>query len=282
MRGFLSVVAVCLVLGLLAIPGARASGQEPSASWNSELNQRGAPVVRTNRELLPSERIEIEVAKGAQGLQVGIGRTDGSPLARIWQPHETTQGTTLSFTMSKQTQVGLGVAQGDGPLQQATVKNGKDETILNYGSGVVLKVKVIRPSKSPMPSIRDDEPAPPRWEVVEGKDGNFSIRTKEAVDLASTITIQPVKVSYARWVSVGLCWEKEDHFEKSPTRVQSASDNPVVLQVYSISAYTLKGSIRIGVDYRKPEKPTVEGFKGYDRLKFDDGTVLIVKTAKTR
>jgi hypothetical protein len=46
--------------------------------------------------------------------------------------------------------------------------------------------------------------------------------------------------------------------------------------------YTLKGSIQIGYDPQKPEKPTVEGFKGYDRLKFDDGTVFIAKTAKAR
>ena len=42
----------------------------------------------------------------------------------------------------------------------------------------------------------------------------------------------------------------------------------------------LKGSIRIGVDHEKPERLTVEGFQGYDRVKLEDGTVFIVKTAK--
>ena len=191
--------------------------------------------------------------------------------------------------MSKQTQVGLGVSQSDGPLQEAKVKNAKDETTLTYASGVVLRVKVIRPgmqparpSNSPKPSSDDDRPALPRWEVVEGKDGQYSIRTKESVALSSTITVQPLKVAYARWVSVGLFWENEDHFEKLPVHVLSASDESIDLKVYSIAGTLLKGSIRIGTDYRKPEKPTVEGFKGYDRLEFDDGTVFIVKTAKAR
>jgi hypothetical protein len=44
----------------------------------------------------------------------------------------------------------------------------------------------------------------------------------------------------------------------------------------------LKGSIRIGADYEKPERLTVEGFQVYDRVKFEDGTVFMVKTAKAR
>jgi hypothetical protein len=44
----------------------------------------------------------------------------------------------------------------------------------------------------------------------------------------------------------------------------------------------LKGSIRIGADYEKPGRLTVEAFQGYDRVRFEDGTVFIVKTAKAR
>ena len=191
--------------------------------------------------------------------------------------------------MKIETRVGLGVSQFDGPLQQAEVKNAEDETTLTYGSGVVLRVKVIRPGSQPVRSsngpktlTEDDESAPPRWEVITGDDGKISIRSKEPVALSSTITVEPVKVKSARWVNVGLCWEDEDHFEKNATRIQAASDKPVVLKVYSSSLYTLKGSIQIGYDPQKPERPTIDGFKGYDRLTFEDGTVFIVKTAKAK
>jgi hypothetical protein len=288
MRALFSSATVCIVFGLLAISGASAYGQEGTVTWNSALNNFGSPVVRTNRELVPKERIEIEVVKGVRGLKVGIGRTDGSPLARIWQPNEAVQGKTLSFTMSATTQVGLAVSEGDGPYEQASVKNTKDSTVLSYGSeAVVLRVKVIRPgvqpagpSTGPAPSPEDDKPAPPRWEVVVGTDGKPSIRTKELAN-SLKMTIKAARVVYTRYVSVGVYVEntKTDYFDLAKP-IQAASDKPIEKQFAPGPNY-LKGLIQIGIDPSKPDKPkTVESFKGYDKLVLDDGTVFIVKIAK--
>ena len=58
----------------------------------------------------------------------------------------------------------------------------------------------------------------------------------------------------------------------------SALDKP---QVFRIGFDSLKGSILIYREYGRPEKPkSIEGFKGYDKLTLDDGTVFHVKISR--
>jgi hypothetical protein len=287
MKALFYSAAVCIVLGLPGISGGSVWGQEGVVSWNSAVNNFGSPVVRTSRQLVPKERIEIEVVKGVRGLKVGIGRTDGSPPARIWQPNETDQGKTLSFTMSSTTQVGLGVSEGDVPMEQASVNNAKDSTVLSYGSdAVVLRVKVIRPggqpdkpAAGPKPSPDDDKPfLPPRWETVVLK-GTPMIQTKEPINSKTTITVQPLKVVWPRWVGLGVFAENTNEpYVDNPKRLQAA-DKPMEKQL-TPAYYVTKGLIQIGIDYLKPEEPEVKSFKGYDKLTFKDGTVYIVKIVK--
>ena len=103
--------------------------------------------------------------------------------------------------MSSIARVGL-ASQGSGAYQRPKIENSKEQTILSYGSGVVLRVRVIRPgmqadrpSNGPTPNPDDNKPAPPRWEVVTEKDGKFSILTKDVVQSRGTITVQPVKLT---------------------------------------------------------------------------------------
>ena len=212
-----------------------------------QREQCHAPGARTKGELAPEDRLEIEVVNGMQGLRVGIGRVGASELARVWGPDETSEGTTLSFTMSVSTRVGLAVSQGSGAYQRPKIENSKEQTILSYGSGVVLRVRVIRPgmqadrpSNGPTPNPDDNKPAPPRWEVVSEEGGKFSILTKEAVQSPGTITVQAVKLTAARWVNIGLRYNGQD--EPNRPVQMSAVDKP---QVFRIGFNSLKGSIRI-------------------------------------
>ena len=60
----------------------------------------------------------------------------------------------------------------------------------------------------------------------------------------------------------------------------NANSNP---WVYKIGFNFMKGSIRLAPlsNYDKPERPkTIEGFKGYDKVTLDDGSVFRVTIAK--
>src|SRR4051812_35052907 len=99
-------------------------------------------------------------------------------------------------------------------------------------------------------SGEDNTSAPPRWEVVPEKDGKFSVQTKEVVPSRGTITVQPVKLTGARWVNIGLRYDGEDHPNR-PVQM-GALDKP---QVFRIDFNGLKGSILIYRVYGSPEKP---------------------------
>jgi hypothetical protein len=125
----------------------------------------------------------------------------------------------------------------------------------------------------------DDKSAPERWEKVTGTDGKASIRTKETV-YGRKITIQAEKETFTRYVSLGFRWpnaSRPDYLaiQQKPLRV---SDRPLEYRIPGDGLY--EGLIQIGTDPAKPETPNIKGFKGYDKLTFDDGAVFIVKIAK--
>jgi hypothetical protein len=289
MRASVSLATVAGVFGLLAIQCASAYGQEKPVSWNSAVNTFGAPVVRTSRQLVPNERIEIEVVKGMRGLKVGIGRTDGSPPARTWQPSEIEQGKTLSFTMSSTTQVGLGASEGDGRMERASIDNAKDSTVLSYRSDAfVLRVKVIRPGGQPAkpaaglkPSSNDDKPAEERWEKAVGTNGLKSIRTKKSA-WGRKITIKAEKTVVTRYVTLGFSYPNpsasQPDYPAVWQKTLGVSDKPLEHKVPANALYL--GFIQIGRDPTAPEEPKIKGFEGYDKLTFDDGSVYIVKIAQ--
>ena len=275
-----------IVFGLVAISGGIADGQEGIVSWNSARTGDGYPVMRTNRELVPNERIEIEVVKGLQGLEIGISKP-GEPWQKKWQPNDTSQGSTLSFAMTKKFQASLGVWRGLKHPEETSVTNAKDSTTLSYDLGlVILRVNVIGPGVRPAQasiaaesSPQDDKPAPERWEKVKGTDGKPSIRTKETA-YGRKITIKAEKVVSTRYVTLGFSWpnaSRSDYpaIQQKPLGV---SDKPLEYTIPGDGLYL--GFIQIGTDPRTPEEPKIKGFNGYDKLTFDDGTVFIVKIAK--
>jgi hypothetical protein len=286
MKTRFSSLALWIVFGLLEFSGDGAWGQEGIVSWNSTRNAAGYPVMRTDRELVPNERIEIEVVKGLQGLEIGVSRP-GELWHKKWQPNETKEGSTLSFIMTKKFQVSLGVWKGLKYPEETSVTNAKDSTSLSYDSGlVVLRVKVIspdgqanQPTSGPKPSPEDDKPAPPRWERADAKDGKPSIQTKES-PWGRKITLKAEKVVATRYVSLGFRYPEQSRPDYFPTlaRTLGVSDKPMECIIPREALYL--GVIQIGRDPRAPEVPEVQSFKGYDKLTMKDGSVYIVKIAK--
>ena len=211
------------MVGFLAISGGSARAQGAAVSWNSAVRESsGRPVVRTSRELLPEERLEIEVVKGVDGLHIGIAQPN-KPVLKEFQPNDTKQGSTISFPIPYPFQVSMGVWKDDRPARPAIITNAKDSTLLSYGEGsVILRVKVlpqgtqpVQPATGSKPNPDDDKPADPRWEVITEKDGKLSIVTKQDVKTPGTITVQPVKVVSGRWVSIGLR-NKDNNYLDNP------------------------------------------------------------------